>query len=332
MRFIAAALLAALVALPAGAQAHEITTSGTRFLLDGRPFPYTGVTFFNAIYNSAFNQSSAERVRWMGRFKKYGITVLRIWGQWDSKRGFADNCPECSLYYPDGRLRQPHLDRLKQIAADADSQGMVIELTLFAFQSWREGMLLPPEAMDRALTAITREMRPYRNVTFQVWNEFSDHVIDHVKSIRAADPKRLVTNCPGYASELGDTEQNRVLDYLTPHTSRQNAGRHWEIAPAEVAYLLARWGKPVVDDEPARNGTPDWGGPRDRTWPYDQIIQIYKMWQAGAYVNYHHDMFQTGYGSPAVPANGIPDPEFNPYHRLVFEFLAQRDRYLPPAR
>ena len=44
---------------------------------------------------------------------------------------------------------------------------------------------------------------------------------------------------------------------------------------------------------------------------------------------YHHDMFQTGYGTPAVPPSGIPDPEFSPYHKQVFEFLKLRERYEP---
>jgi hypothetical protein len=44
---------------------------------------------------------------------------------------------------------------------------------------------------------------------------------------------------------------------------------------------------------------------------------------------YHHDMFQTGYGTPACPPHGIPAPDFSPYHRVVFEFLAQGDRYQP---
>ncbi|HYO79757.1 MAG TPA: hypothetical protein VES20_00020 [Bryobacteraceae bacterium] len=39
-------------------------------------------------------------------------------------------------------------------------------------------------------------------------------------------------------------------------------------------------------------------------------------------------MFQMGKGHPTVPPTGIPDPEFNPYHRQVLEFLALRDRYM----
>jgi len=309
------------------ASAREITISGTRFLVDGKPFPYTGISFFNAIYNPSFNHSSEARMQWLEKFRRYGINVLRVWAQWDSGRGFVDDCPECTLYHPDGRLREVHVERLKQIIADADRSGVVIELVLFSQQSWDRKIRLEAAESDRAVAALTRELKPWRNLTCQFWNEFSERVLDHVKIIRANDPKRLVTNSPGFAGVLGDNEQNRALDYLTPHTSRQGSGRNWEIAPKEIEYLLALYRKPVVDDEPARNGTP--GGPREKTWPADHIIQIYKVWQAGAYINYHHDMFQTGYHTPAVPPSGFPDPEFSPYHRAVLEFIALQERYTP---
>ena len=322
-------LLALVFAAILPVSAREITVSGTRFLLDGTSFPYTGISFFNAIYNPAFNQSREARTEWLRKFRKYGVNVLRVWAQWDSKRGFVDACAECSLYLPDGGLRRQHVERLQQIAADADREGMIIELTLASHESWAEGTRLSPEASASAYTALAREMLPFRNVTFQIWNEFSDRVMDHVRILRAADPKRLLTNAPGFDGDLGDPTQNAALDYLTPHTSRQSKGKPWEIAPEEIRYLLARYRKPVVDDEPARNGTPQFGGPRERTYPFDQILQIYQVWKAGAYVNYHHDMFQTGAGSPAVPPSGVPDPEFSPYHRAVLEFLALRARYMP---
>jgi hypothetical protein len=124
-------------------------------------------------------------------------------------------------------------------------------------------------------------------------------------------------------------QETRSLDYLSPHTSRQNVGRHWQIGPTEIEYLLKRYRKPVVDDEPARTGTRMYGGPTGESYPIDHIIQIYKMWQLGAYIIYHHDMFQTGYGRSAVPPNGIPDPEFSPYHKAVFEYIRMRDRFVP---
>jgi hypothetical protein len=320
-------LLSALLAC--AASAAELTITGTRFYLDKKPFHYTGISFFNAIYNPEFNKSSEERTRWLQKFKRYGINVLRVWSQYDNKRGLVNTCPECSLYQPDGALRTNHIATVKQIAADMDRQAMVLQLVLFSRESWNDGIRVSPEASDKAVAAVARELAPHRNVVFQVWNEFSDRVLDHVKTIKSVDSNRIVTNSPGYAGDLGDGQQNNALDYLTPHTSRQGAGRTWEIAPEEIEYLLARYRKPVVDDEPARNGTPKYGGPRETTYPFDHIVQIYKVWKAGGYITYHHDMFQLGAGDPSVPPSGIPDPEFNPYHRTVLEFIAQRERYMP---
>jgi hypothetical protein len=99
--------------------AHQITTSGTRFLLDGRPFPCIELSFFNAIYNPVFNQNSDDRIRWLRKSQNYGLNVLRVWAQWDSKRGFVKACPVCSLYLPDGKLRMNNVERLKQILTDS---------------------------------------------------------------------------------------------------------------------------------------------------------------------------------------------------------------------
>jgi hypothetical protein len=72
---------------------------------------------------------------------------------------------------------------------------MVIELVLFAQESWRAGVRLEPPA-DRAVAALTRELLPSRNVTIQIWNEFDNRTLDHVKTVRSVDPKRLVTSSP----------------------------------------------------------------------------------------------------------------------------------------
>jgi hypothetical protein len=35
----------------------------------------------------------------------------------------------------------------------------------------------------------------------------------------------------------------------------------------------------------------------------------------------------TGYGSPAIPPSGIPDPDFSPFHRQVFDYLRDHKRW-----
>ncbi len=302
----------------------ELGIRGKAFLLDGKPFLFTGVSFFNAIFNEAFIRSSAERKGWMQRFLDHGVNVLRIWGQWDNDKGFIDTSPDATLYEHSGALRMAHVDRLHGLLDDAGSMGMVIELAIFAKESRDAGLALPDEPADRAVAALTEALRPHRHLALQVWNECSDRVLDHVATIRRVDPDRLVTNSPGVAGVLGDAAQNRALDYLTPHTSRQCP---WVRGPSEVAALLEAYGKPVVDDEPARNGTPRFGGPKEPTHPVEHMLQMYEVWKLGGYSIYHHDMFQTGYGTPAIPPHGVPEPAFSPYHRQVFEFMARQERY-----
>lgn len=316
--------------IPFACTAGELSISRTRFLLDGKPFPYTGLSFFNAIYNTNFNASAEARATWLRKFHDHGINVLRIWCQWDSPRGFADANPSSTMYQPNGDIRQQHLRTLRGILTSADELGICVELVLFSQESWTENIRIPEPADAAAVEALTAALKPHRNLTFQIWNEHSDdRVIPLMRRIKALDPKRLVTNSPGYAGELGSDEENATLDYLTPHTTRQGDERHWELAPRQLKALLVAFKKPVVDDEPARNGTPDFGGPQEATSPYDHILQIYGVWQIGAYPTYHHDMFQLGYGSPSVPPSGIPDPVFSPYHQQVFRFLGQRHRYEP---
>src|SRR5687768_17208880 len=51
-------------------ESRVLSLSGTRFLLDGQPFPYTGISFFNALYNPEFNRTVEGRRQWIEKFKK----------------------------------------------------------------------------------------------------------------------------------------------------------------------------------------------------------------------------------------------------------------------
>src|SRR5262245_4386629 len=184
MRSLAAIVLLFLAAAPLPAAGkNAITISGTCFLLDGEPFPYTGISFYNAIYNPAFNKSSEERRRWMQKFQHYGITVLRIFAQWDMKEPWIDTCADCSLFNSDGGLRPKNVARLKEILTDADALGMVVQLELFQHVAWTEGRFGATEAergkvVERLLPAITQELQPHRNLTFQMWGEMTFRTVE----------------------------------------------------------------------------------------------------------------------------------------------------------
>ena len=303
-----------------------IGIKGTNFTLNQEPFDFTGVSFFNALYNPTFNRSQETQLRWLEKFNDHGITVLRIWGEWDNTLGFVDTCDSCSLYNRDGSLRPLYLQRLKTLLTNAASLNMVVELALFSSES--KDKKLADKAADRAVKEITLALKPYRNLVVQIWNEYNYRTFDYFDIVKQHDPDRLVSNSPGGGGTLGEDKDNERLDFLSPHTTRQ--GKHWEKAYKELKDLLEKFNKPVVDDEPARAGTPEsqrFGGPTRDTYPYDHILHIYNIWKIGGHVIYHHDMFQTGYEGSAIPPSGIPDPDFSPYHKAVYEFLRHKKRY-----
>jgi len=63
---------------------HEVGISGATFQLDGKPFVYTGMDFFNVVLNPTLNSSPTVRQEWIHKFQPCGINVLRIWAQWDN--------------------------------------------------------------------------------------------------------------------------------------------------------------------------------------------------------------------------------------------------------
>lgn len=302
---------------------NSIGTSGTHFTMDAKQFDFTGISFFNALYNDAFNSDERVQLDWLKKFKHYGISVIRIWAEWNNDLGFVDTCDSCTLYDRNGDLQPMYLNRLKAILVNAASVDMAVELVLFSSESFDKK--LSDAAADHAVQAVAQALKPYRNVVFQIWNERNYRTLDYYSLIKRYDPARLVSNSPGGGSDLGEDRENSVLDYLSPHTSRH--GKHWEIAAEEISGLLKKFNKPVVDDEPARNGTREFGGPEGDSYPYDHILHIYNIWKVGGEAIYHHDMFQTGSGSDAVPPHGIPDPEFSPYHHTVLQFVKHKNVY-----
>lgn len=302
------------------AQTRVLAVAGTRLTLDGQPFPLQGLSFFNALYNLAFNRSDADRDRWLGLFQDWGINTLRVWCQWDfvPPRTYADVAPDHTMYTPDGAVRDAPFATLVALILAANRRGMVLEVVLF---SQEKKPNLPTAARERGTREMTARLRPYRNLILQIWNEESSDVRAHYATAKAADPARIVTNSPGISNVLGDPAQNRTLDLLTPHTVRREGPEPFHIgAPKQVAALIAQYGKPVLDDEPARCGPRQFGGAPDAT-PEQHIAQIVAVRAAGGYHIYHHDLFQFPDDRERTPPSGIPEPEFSPYHRQVFAWL-----------
>ena len=301
----------------------NLHVKGTRLFLDEDPFYFQGVSFFNALYNPTFNTDAETRSRWLCKFKENGISALRVWCQWDFSppRMFVDVGSDTTMYTEGGALIAESARRLANLLTAANTLDMVIEVVAFSHEKipGEENLLILKQ--EEAIKALVTFLLPYRNVLLQIWNEDSTNVLRHAEIIKAMDPDRLVTNSPGFAGNLGDEAQNRMMDVLTPHTVRRQAERFWEVAPQQIAELLETYGKPVIDDEPARTGIVQFGGIEGGTKPEQHIAQVQRVREVGGYHTYHHDMFQRGYGAPTTPPTGIPDPDFCAFHRQAFDYL-----------
>ncbi len=300
-----------------------IGIDGTRITRDGQPFRFTGLSFFNALYNPRFNQSPEERLRWLNLFRDTGVNGLRVWCQWDftPPRNFIDTSPTNSMYTDSGEIREEHLSTLIALIEATNSLGMLLEVTLFSHEKRPN---LPGDVLVQGAGALAARLVPYKNLIIQLWNEDSTEWHRIFRAVKDADPSRLVTSSPGVSNVLGDDEQNQAYDLLSPHTIRQSPNvPFWEIAPGQIADLIARFGKPVIDDEPARSGPTQFGGIEGGTKAEWHIAHIKRVREVGGYPIYHHDMFQYGYDSPLTPPSGIPEPDFRPLHREVFAYLRQ---------
>lgn len=301
---------------------------GTRLTLDGAPFFFQGLTFFNAIFNETFNRSADERLAWLKKFQANGISAVRVWCEWDfpPPRSFIDVAPGRSLFTPLGEIKDDDYGKLVALIEAADKLGMVVEVCMFANET--EPHFLPVASAERASGLLTERLRPYGNLILQIWNEHSYEALRYFKIVKAADPQRITTSNPGHFVQhnvpfdhIGDPAQNRTYDVLTPHTLRREAFPFWYCAPAQIVWLLDTYKKPVIDDEPARNGPTQFGGVEGGTKPEQHITHCRRTRAAGGYHTYHHDMFQYGHGNALTPPSGIPDPDFSPFHRKVFDYL-----------
>lgn len=306
-----------------GRTSHTLGVADTRITLDGSQFPLTGVSFFNALYNPSFNKSDDERRRWLRTFLDYGVNTLRVWCQWDfaPPRSFIDTADDHSMYTESGEIREEHFETLGELLRAADELRMAVEVTLFSHEKRPN---LAVEALERGARGVTERLIPYRNAIVQLWNEDSTEWRRLFDAVKRADPNRLVTSSPGVANVLGEDDHNTAMDLLTPHTVRRGGeAPFYEKGPQQIAMLMEKFRKPVVDDEPARSGPTQFGGIEGGTRPEWHIEAIKRVREAGGYPIYHHDMFQYGYDGSTTPPSGVPEPAWSPFHGKVFEYLRE---------
>jgi hypothetical protein len=226
-----AGLLATSLVEPA-ASGPMLSVSQHAILVDGRPAFLTGISLFDAL------GSAPPRDQDFDALKTWGVNTVRVWAHWHEP-----------IYQADGTLSASGRARLLALAGRMQARGLILELVLL-----RPGQLpgqpfaiFSSEAARRhAVEEVSRALRPFRNVLFDLYNEHDhpDGPISHAAAralrdgVKAIDSARVVTissteshlvsakgridenGAHNLRGEVGTDAESVAVDVLAPHFPR----------------------------------------------------------------------------------------------------------------
>jgi endo-1,4-beta-mannosidase len=250
-------LALALLAQPASADT-VLGIQQDKFTLNGKPTFLLGFSYYGAL------GAGAQTLRAdLDAMQKLGVNWIRVWATW------AAFDHDVSAVDVQGRPRDVYLKKLREIVAECDQRGMVVDVTL----SRGNGVTGPKrlqslEAHERAVAAIVEKLKSHRNWYLDLCNERNIKdarfvSFEELKTLRAlvkkVDPKRLVT-----ASAAGDIPRDEIrayleagIDFLSPHRPRQaKSAAQTEAMTRSYRTWLKEAGRvvPVHYQEPFRRG------------------------------------------------------------------------------
>lgn len=231
-----------------------------RFLVNGQPTFLLGASYYGGL------GAPPEFVRQdFDDLVAAGFNWVRVWATWT----FFDH--DVSAVDSTGGPREPYLSALKALLDEADQRGMIVDVTVTHARErpGQQTVLGSLEAHRRAMETLARELKPWRNVYFDLSNERDVRDQRYVSlgdlatlaaAVRAIDPERLLTaSCTGELTKEDLREQLTVaaLDFITPHRPRNSESARACRARTEQAIAWMReLGRvvPLHYQEPFRRG------------------------------------------------------------------------------
>jgi len=250
-------------ARPAELDHTVLGLADTRFTVNGKPTFLLGISYYGALGapEAAIRADLTE-------MQRRGFNWIRVWATW----GAFSN--EVSAVGPEGRPREPFIEKLKWLIAQGDARRLVVDVTLSRGNGVTGPVRLSTLAAHRqAVESVVQALKPYQNWYLDLSNErnirdprfASFEELQSLRArVRALDPQRLVT-----ASHAGDLTRDDLrqyvqrvrVDFLSPHRPR-NPGSPAQTETKTAEYLA--WMKelgtvvPVHYQEPFRRGFGQW--------------------------------------------------------------------------
>jgi CubicO group peptidase (beta-lactamase class C family) len=259
----AARLIRESVTDPPAKPTTQLGIAGPQFTLNGRPTFLLGISYYGGL-----GAGEETLRRDLDDIQRHGFNWIRVWATW----GAFTN--DVSAVHDDGAAREPFLTRLKQLVAECDHRGLVMDVTLSRGNAVTgPARLQTAEAHRNAVGTVTAALKSYRNWYLDLSNErnvrdkrFSsyDELRRARELVRQLDPDRLVT-----ASHAGDITRGELseylttvgVDFITPHRPRgpESPARTGTKTGEYLSWMKElRRVVPVHYQEPFRRGYDRW--------------------------------------------------------------------------
>ncbi len=169
-----------LTALPAG----EVARDGGHVTLDGKPVKLWGVRTASASQSA---ENTAHLLAQLGDYQSHGLNAVTVFYQ-GSSGGFSNP------FSADGaQIDQAHHARMVEIIEACDRRGMVVIVGIF-YQ--RSDFFRTAAGWENATRAVTRALRPYRNVIINLANEQNSSLYkDSNSTFDIGAPSALIRLC-----------------------------------------------------------------------------------------------------------------------------------------
>ena len=258
-------ILAALLSAPGPGR---VTTSGSRFVLDGKPFEWRGITAFRLTELVATGKQ-AQAAAFMDWAAAKKITVLRVLTM---AKHLFELTPEA------GRKALPTVLEMAaarglhvEVVALADSGDMPVDLRAHVAEIGRIAARYPNAFVEIA------------NEPFHPTQHASLHDRATLAALAALIPDAVLV---AYGSDT--PENSGGGDYVTVHMPRgEKAGDHVRALDAGAA-LVRKYGRPVVSDEPIGAAAKAVAGRRDNS-PARFRAAAKATRAAGMYGTFHYE-------------------------------------------
>ena len=239
--------------------ATTLGVEGSQFTLNEKPTFLHGISYYGAL------GASEESIRAdLDDMQRVGLNWMRLWATWN-----AFGC-DVSAVDGEGNAREPYLTKLKQLVAECDRRGMVVDVTLTRGTATIQAL----ETHRRAVETLVTALKEFRNWYLDLGNERNIRDARYVsyedlKSLRdlakQLDPTRLITASHAGGDLSREDLRRYVLevgvDFVSPHRPRDaGSPQQTEAKTRELLRELQELGRvvPVHYQEPFRRDYGEW--------------------------------------------------------------------------